>query len=1012
MKAAICVWLLTVTSVCGAWAQALAGAGAVSGFVLEGKSDSGLPEATVTVSNSASGVRRVATTTDEGAFDVPALPPGEGYKLKVERKDFANWESAVFEVAVGQTRVFRIDLEREKAATNVDIESVTTEVEDNQTGIVTWVAPAQTSSLPSSQRRPDSLVLLAPTVTMDSSTGRVVFRGEASSNSFLTDGIAITSGYYGERPGIAGPLTLESTQELQVLSETFPAEFGRGMGGVVNAVTPSGTNGYHGGAFEYLRTSSFSAAERFSPGASLLGRRDQAGANFGGPVLRDRLFFFANFERMTDHFQGLNLITAPNLADAAGKGIPASNCTATASQCAAAIKFIQSQMNVMAPFSQHWTSGLGRIDYRRSEVNSLNLEFNAMNQSSPDAVLRQLVAPDGGLLGLHNATEDTRYAKAGWTAAPAPGWVSELRVGMFDDRWYNPPSTAGLSTGNVAITVAGVTVGNPNPSKAQLDEKRYQLVENVTWTTGAHTLRLGADVSRTHDTADALKTGGAYNYPTLTTFAQDFSGGATRSYTNFTQQFGTSAHLVSYREINAYAQDTWKALPRVDLTFGVRWDKAFLPHPPVSNSSYYETGTIPSSNIAFSPRVSAAYLLNDTTVVRAGYGFFYAPYPGQLTDALLEGNGLSQTWTTVNPNQTGAPLFPRVLTFTTSPSGTTNLMYAASKLRNPHTQQATLALEKRVAHATTVTLSLINSRAIKLWTGVDQNLSTPTKTGTYPIDNASGVVVGSYTPATMIWTAKNDAKYAQIFLLSNSGSAWYNAAALELRQRMAHGLSLQASYTWSHDTGTTPGPLYAGVFPLTSAPGDFASDKGNLPTDQRQRAVFNWTWQPTVTHGESPLAKYLANGWQFSGIATLASGLPVTPTVLLTGNQFSTLSMAYFNSLNGSGGWARVPFEPVGSLHTDPQRGVDARLTRTLPFTERVHGLLAFEAFNLFNRQRITGLNTVAYTAVAGLPAGVVNGPYSGVLKPVAGAGTGNASSSFPDGTTARQCQVEIRVVF
>ncbi len=122
--------------------------------------------------------------------------------------------------------------------------------------------------------------------------------------------------------------------------------------------------------------------------------------------------------------------------------------------------------------------------------------------------------------------------------------------------------------------------------------------------------------------------------------------------------------------------------------------------------------------------------------------------------------------------------------------------------------------------------------------------------------------------------------------------------------------------------------------------------------------------------------------------------------------------MTYFNSLNGSGGWARVPFEQIGSLQTDPQRIVDVRMTRTLPFTERVHGELAIEAFNLFNSQRITGINTVAYTAVATLSSGLVNGPYSGVLKPVAGVGTGNASSAYPDGTTARRFQMAFRLVF
>jgi hypothetical protein len=132
----------------------------------------------------------------------------------------------------------------------------------------------------------------------------------------------------------------------------------------------------------------------------------------------------------------------------------------------------------------------------------------------------------------------------------------------------------------------------------------------------------------------------------------------------------------------------------------------------------------------------------------------------------------------------------------------------------------------------------------------------------------------------------------------------------------------------------------------------------------------------------------------------------VTPTVLLTGNQFSTFTMTYFNSLNGSGGWARVPFLPAGSLHTEGQSNVNARLGRTIPITERVQGAVAFEAFNVFNTQRITSVNTIAYTAVASLPAGTMNGPYSGVLRPVAGVGQGNAASP------ARQVQVSFRVTF
>ena len=396
-------------------------------------------------------------------------------------------------------------------------------------------------------------------------------------------------------------------------------------------------------------------------------------------------------------------------------------------------------------------------------------------------------------------------------------------------------------------------------------------------------------------------------------------------------------------------------------------------------------------------------------MVRAGYGFFYTPYTGQFLAGLLNGNGLTQTSITVSPYQTTAPLFPRVLTFPGS-AGSANLMYPDSKLRDPHNAVASLAIERRIAAYTTVTLTIVNSHATKLWTGLDSNLTVPVKTVTYPIDNASGAAAGSYT--TAMYTNKNDGKYAHIYTVGNGGSATYNAASLEVRRQMRHGLGVQASYAWSRDTGTNTGPLAGGTFPLTSTPVDTTTDKGLLPTDRRQRAVVNWTWQPTLTHDDSWMARYLINGWQLSGIASVATGQPVTPTVLLSGNQFSTLTMAYYNTLNGSGGWARVPFENIGSLTTDSQRSLDFRLGRTIPFSERVQGAVAFEAYNLFNMQRITAVNTPGYIGVTTLPPGVVNGPYSAVLKPVSGVGTGISSATFPDGTSARRLQLSLRVVF
>jgi hypothetical protein len=161
-------------------------------------------------------------------------------------------------------------------------------------------------------------------------------------------------------------------------------------------------------------------------------------------------------------------------------------------------------------------------------------------------------------------------------------------------------------------------------------------------------------------------------------------------------------------------------------------------------------------------------------------------------------------------------------------------------------------------------------------------------------------------------------------------------------------------------------------------------------------------WQPTFTQSTSTLAKYLVNGWGLSGIFTVASANPWTPTVTFSGStssQFTGVNLA-FSTLNGSGGWNRVPFLPVGSVNVDQIHRVDARLERQLPFSERVKGKLMFEAFNVFNMMYNTGISTQAYTAAGG------------VLTPNPSLGQGTQSQGFPDGTNARRAQVALRVTF
>jgi hypothetical protein len=184
--------------------------------------------------------------------------------------------------------------------------------------------------------------------------------------------------------------------------------------------------------------------------------------------------------------------------------------------------------------------------------------------------------------------------------------------------------------------------------------------------------------------------------------------------------------------------------------------------------------------------------------------------------------------------------------------------------------------------------------------------------------------------------------------------------------------------------------------------GNYGLDKGSSCQDQRHRAVVSFIWSPTFTKSTSVASRYLVNGWQLSTITTMASAEPTSATISVSGQQFTAagVSMLYTTTLNGTGGWNRVPFWPVNSVNIDRTYRVDARLSKNLPFSERVKGTFMFEGFNVFNTQYNTAVNAQAYAASAG------------ILKPVAGLGVGNASQAFPDGTNARRLQLGLRIVF
>jgi hypothetical protein len=867
---------------------------------------------------------------------------------------------------------------------------------------------------------------MTPAVTNDGEFGLISFRGIAMGNSFLTDGNDTTNSFYNENAGrtrIGSPISQDAVQEFQVLSNGFSAEFGRALGGVINTVTRSGTNDMHGTAYWFFRNRTLEAADRYANGQKGPEYRHTTGVSLGGPLRKDKLFYFANYDFTYRNFPGLNRIVNNSLTDGTGNFIPASNCTATAAQCTAAINFIQKQMNVQVPRTYNQDLGVAKIDWRPNDTDSFSFSANVMHWVSPHGIQTQTVLTNGNLLGNNgNSTVEDRYAKAAWTRIVTPSAVNELRFGWFKDR-LSDPSASDLfpaETGATYITVAGSTVGAAQAYPRTFpSENRYQIVDNFSLTHGAHSLKFGVDFSTTQDWMNQLfNANGGYSYSNLTNFARDFNGGTfnsgVRNYTSFTQNFGNPIQNIRTSDINFYAQDTWKLTSRLTLNYGLRYEKTFIPQPTITNSDWPQTGRVPSPNKNFAPRFSLSYSVNDKTVIRAGYGIFYARFHGNMIDTFFLGNGQYQTSISLTPSQSGAPVFPNVVPSAAGlPTGSIKLQFAAPDFHAPYTQQGTVAIEHQFARDLAVTASYIWSRGIGLYTQRDLNLGAPGPTQTYTIQDPAGATVGTYSTPVYVIGNRVDPRYSSILQVENGGQSWYNALALQMTKRLSHGFQAQVSYTWSHaiDDGNEQGASWniSNTFNNATIPGDYTFDKGSSTLDQRHRASINWIWEPMILKSNSAFAKYVVNGWQLSSLTTLASAHPVTATM----NSVSTSANGVFqgitlanSTLNGSGGWNRVPFLPVGTLDIDQTYSVDARITHIFPISERVKLNLAFEAFNAFNTIHNTSVQTSAYSVSAG-----------GIIKPVVTngvslLGTGTASQGFPDGTNARRCQVALRVTF
>lgn len=983
--------------------------GAISGSVND-PNNAVVPNATVTLRSLDTNKIETATTDAEGRFRFTNLQPGT-YHMTITASGFSDYKQDRIAVEIG--RVANVDASLKVGATEVivDVVASTGSVNVENKEFSSNINQTAINELPINGRRWSNFVILTPGVVPDGSFGLLSFRGISGLlNNNTVDGGDNNQAFFSEERGrtrIGYSISQSAIREFQVNTSNYSAEYGRAAGGVTNAVTKSGTNNIHGDAFYFQRNNDWGARNPLATQTVLVGGtptvvgikpddvRHQFGGTFGGPIVKDKLFFFFSYDQQKRDFPGLGIFSSPtylnsvNRAALTGRGL-------TGAQIDDGLSFLTS---LTGSVQRSGDQGLilPKIDWQISSKHTFTATYNRLRWDSPSGVQTQATNARG------RASFGDDFVKVDWgtgrlVSTLSPRLVNEFRFQYARDfeLQISQPSlpqepTTGPNGRSPAINLqnGGLEFGKPNflERTSYPEEKRTQFTDNVTLSLGANVLKFGADFNRVNEVLSNLFTeGGSYAYANINDFIIDYTnwrvGGlagancvsnaarlAGRCYTsNYQQGFGPTGTEFNTTDYNFYLQYDWKFTPRVTLNFGLRYEYQQMPdiqNPNPSTDLIPNTGltlnqatsSLPKDRNNFGPRAGFAIDLtgNGRTSLRGGYGLYYGRIINSaIYNALINtGTSAGQTLASILPTSTLAPVFPNTLT--SAPAGTGAIQFFASNYGNPMIHQTDLIFERELSRNVTVSASYLFSSGRRLPTFLDRNLNVPTDTQTYLING--GPFDGQTVTVPAFRGLRPNTSFTQMTEISSTVKSEYHSLVLQANRRFSNGLQFLASYTLSKATDDnqrsqtfTTGNVPYNVF-------DVSQERGRSTFDRRNKFVASAVYAPRVKLG-SKLATTLADGWGIAPIFQYYTGQPYDG--LVTGTMPG--SVAGGGGINGSGGASRLPLIERNAFKMPSVWNVDLRLSRRFIIKEGMNLEVLGEAFNIFNRTQFTGANTGFYS--------------------------------------------------
>jgi hypothetical protein len=976
--------------------------------------------ATITVTEITKGTTRTVTSDENGTYVILSLQPGI-YNMKVEGPGFVTHNLTNIHLNVGQVANLPVTLSVGGVQAEVNVAAGAEVVEVERTQQSSVINERQISSLPINRRNYLDFAMLTPGVSSaekinDSTDYRVAqtpqsglsFGGNnGRGNSIMVDG-ASTDTNAGASREVLGQ---EAVQEFQVNRNSYNAEYGGAFGGVVNIVSKTGTNEWHGSAFGYFRDNIFDArnAFDFNPSGISPFNRQQYGASIGGPIRKDKTFLFSAFEGLNQKQTAfVNLLNDPNLFNlTAGQeslfgflsGVP--SFAPLAAGLKAAISAKQNTINLFEgasgqfPFDYYDAVGSIRVDTTISDRDSGYLRFNTASSHTQNQAAGALTAVSRGRT-FDSFTGGVLLSETHLFTATT---INEIKAQFsYLNNDVIPNDMAGPEINIDGFGNFGRDIFLP----AYAFERRFEIADNLSLVRTGHTWRFGGQYQAVQNATDTQTFfGGRFNFgaaiplfglvPTsvqgpLATFLTqqgrtDLLGvlntpiSALQAFNAnlpivYQQGFGESNYNSWSHRISVFGQDSWKARPNLTLNYGVRY--------------YIENNAdpVPTNWNNVQPRLGFSWdpFHDGKMVIRGGYGIFIGSIDNQIVNVVNELSGLGRpgdiniVLATANSNSLGLPTSIQVYqtllaqgvigtrTITAADLAQFGLVPGPGRplevrfrlgpnYKNPTTQQASLAIQRDLGGGYGLEVSYLFSRGAHITRSHDINEFKVSG----PISPLSGTPTFIRFPGPGQTSDFINPLRLQDNEYESTANAFYHAGTIQLTKRFSQNYTINANYTYSKaiDEVTDFNSDFSAQNPL-----DLRAERALSAFDQRHRFVLSSMFRSPVK-GDGAMARLLGD-WMLSPIFIAGSSRPFNVVLGIDANGDGT-STRDRPCVRSAAGQPCIPNSNVGRNvgKGAPFYNVDMRLARRFSFTENKYIEVTFEAFNVFNQTNFTGINNV-----------------------------------------------------